>query len=98
AAVIDDAETAAPSIAIAALAHGSGAGELAASVLGSRHGVAMCEAAVTLASSGQADAIVALTQEGRTARLLSALRPRAPVLAITEHDAVARRLAMVWGV
>ena len=42
---------------------------------GNRHGRALCEAAVTLASAGEADAIVAVTREGRTARLLSALRP-----------------------
>jgi pyruvate kinase len=58
----------------------------------------MSEAAVTLASSGQADAIVALTREGRTAQLLSTLRPRATVIAITEHDVIARRLALAWGV
>ena len=37
---------------------------------GSRHGRALCEAAVTLAAAGQADAIVAVTREGKTARLL----------------------------
>ena len=36
------------------------------------HGRALCEAAVTLAAAGQADAIVAVTREGKTARLLSA--------------------------
>ncbi len=42
----------------------------------SRHGRAICEAAVTLATTGQAEAIVAVTREGKTARLLSCLRPR----------------------
>ena len=41
------------------------------------HGRAMCEAAVTLASTGQAEAIVAVTRYGKTAQLLSSLRPRA---------------------
>ena len=45
----------------------------------------MCEAAVTLASTGQAEAIVAVTREGKTARLLSSLRPRALILAITPY-------------
>ncbi len=99
AAVIADAETVAPSIfGSPGLPHGTPVSEVAQTLLGSRHGVAMCEAAVTLASSGQADAIVALTREGRTAQLLSTLRPRAAVLAITEHDSVARRLALSWGV
>ena len=63
-----------------------------------RHGRAMCEAAVTLATSGQAEAIVALTRFGKTAQLLSSLRPRASILAVTPSDAVARRLKLYWGV
>jgi len=63
-----------------------------------RHGRAMCEAAVTLASTGQADAIVAVTRLGKTAQLLSSLRPRASILAVTASDAVARRLQLHWGV
>jgi pyruvate kinase len=62
------------------------------------HGRAMCEAAVTLASSGQAAAIVAVTRFGRTAQLLSSLRPRASILAVTPSDVVARRLKLYWGV
>jgi len=62
------------------------------------HGRAMCEAAVTLASSGQAEAIVAVTLHGMTARLLSSLRPRASILAVTPSDSVARRLKLYWGV
>jgi pyruvate kinase len=66
--------------------------------INSRHGRALCEAAVTLAASGQADAIVAVTREGKTARLLSALRPSAPVLAPTPDALVAGTLALLWGV
>jgi pyruvate kinase len=62
------------------------------------HGRAMCEAAVTLATSGQAEAIVALTHYGKTAQLLSSLRPRAGILAVTPTDTVARRLKLYWGV
>jgi pyruvate kinase len=65
---------------------------------GSLHGRAMCEAAVTLATTGQADAIVAVTREGKTARLLSSLRPRAPILGVTDSDSVAAALALYWGV
>jgi pyruvate kinase len=62
------------------------------------HGRALCDAAVTLARSGQADAIVAVTRYGKTARLLSALRPKAPIYAATDSGAVAERLALQWGV
>ena len=62
------------------------------------HGRAMCEAAVTLASSGQAEAIVAVTLHGKTAQLLSSLRPPASIVAVTPSDAVARRLTLYWGV
>jgi len=62
------------------------------------HGRAMCEAAVTLASTGQAEAIVAVTRFGKTAQLLSSLRPRASILAITPSAAVARQLQLYWGV
>jgi pyruvate kinase len=71
---------------------------LAVDPTGSRHGRALCEAALTLASAGEADAIVAVTREGKTARLLSALRPRAPIYAVTASEAVAGRLSLFWGV
>jgi len=64
----------------------------------SRHGRAMGEAAVTLATTGQAAAIVAVTRQGKTAQLLSALRPPATIIAVTASDTVARRLALHWGV
>jgi pyruvate kinase len=62
------------------------------------HGRALGEAAVTLARRGHADAIVAVTREGKTARLLAALRPPAPIYAVTPAPTVARRLALYWGV
>ncbi len=49
------------------------------------HARALCEAAVTLAERGDAAAIVAVTRGGGTARHLSALRPRVPILAITDR-------------
>ena len=64
----------------------------------SRHGHALAQAAVTLATTGQADAIVAVTTEGRTARLLSACRPAAPILAATPDGRVAGSLSLLWGV
>jgi pyruvate kinase len=65
---------------------------------GSLHGHALCEAAVTLATAGQADAIVAVTKEGKTARLLSSLRPPAPIIAATPDPDVAGTLTLFRGV
>lgn len=64
----------------------------------SRHGHALCEAAVTLATTGHADAIVAITEEGKTARLLASLRPTSPILAATPGEPVASRLTLLRGV
>jgi len=66
--------------------------------IGGGHIQALCEAAVTLANRGEASAIVAVTRGGGTARRLSALRPRAPIIATTDRDDTARRLALYWGV
>ena len=61
-------------------------------------GRALCEAAVTLASHSGAAAIVAVTRGGKTARVLSTLRPRAAIYAATNSAEVARKLALVWGI
>ena len=66
--------------------------------IGSRHGRALCEAAVTLATVGQADAIVAVTREGKTARLLATLRPVVPVIAATPSAQVAATLVLFRGI
>jgi pyruvate kinase len=62
------------------------------------HLPSLCDAAVTLAARGGADVIVTLTREGRTARVLAARRPHAPIYAATNKDEVARRLCLWWGV
>src|SRR5207248_3558186 len=62
------------------------------------HAQALCAAAVTLAQRADAQAIVAVTRGGGTARRLSALRPRPPIFATTDRDDTARRLAIYWGV
>ena len=62
------------------------------------HSRALCESAVTLATTGHADAIIAVTRGGKTARLLSALRPGTPIFAATENQAIASSLALFWGV
>jgi pyruvate kinase len=65
---------------------------------GSLHGRALCEAAVTLASTARADAIVAVTREGKTARLLSALRPSTQVFAATSNADLVGACSLQWGV
>jgi pyruvate kinase len=69
-----------------------------ASLMHAEHGRALCEAAVTLADRGRAVAIVAVTREGNTARMLAALRPEARIFAATHSAAVARRLMLHRGV
>lgn len=52
-----------------------------------------CQAAADL----EAKAIVAFTQSGTTARLLSKYRPGVPILAFTNDAATYRRLPLFWG-
>ena len=61
-------------------------------------GHSICHAAVGLANEVAAAAIVARTRSGRTARILSALRPGVPIFALCERDTVARGLALFRGV
>ena len=65
---------------------------------GSLYGRGLCEAAVTLAATARADAIVAVTREGKTARMLAALRPSTEVFAVTSSTEVARATSLLWGV
>ena len=62
------------------------------------HGPAICQAAVTLAELGEAVAIVAVTRGGKTARVLSAMRPRADIFAAIDQAEISKRLALSWGV
>jgi pyruvate kinase len=62
------------------------------------HARAVCDAAVTLVREIDADAIAAYTRSGRTAQILSKLRPPAPILAMTQRGTVARGLALWRGV
>lgn len=43
-------------------------------------------------------AIVAPTESGHTARMISKYRPKAPIIAVTFNDSVTRKLSLVWGV
>ena len=64
----------------------------------SPHSLALGEAAVALATSAHAKAIVALTRAGKTARLLAAMRPQSAIVAVTPNEHVAGQLSLVWGV
>jgi pyruvate kinase len=59
---------------------------------------AMSDAASFSAQELKARAIVAFTQSGYTARLISQDRPPVPIIAFTPHERVRRRLALDWGV
>jgi pyruvate kinase len=60
---------------------------------------ALAYAAVTLAGAGRdVVGIACYTRTGRTARILSALRPRVPIYAFGPGDTVVRRLGLVHGV
>lgn len=59
---------------------------------------AVAMAAVETAYSTNAKAIFVRTNSGRTARIISRLRPDIPIIAITPHLKVYNQLAMNWGV
>ncbi len=65
-----------------------------------RRGTALsvARAAATLAREVEARAIVVITRTGRTAQLLSKERPTTPLVAFTEAEPTARRLALWWGI
>lgn len=44
------------------------------------------------------NAIITPTESGHTTRMISKYRPKAPIVAVTSHPTVMRRLALVWGV
>jgi pyruvate kinase len=45
-----------------------------------------------------AAAIITSTESGHTAKMVSKYRPRAPIVAVTPHARVMRKLSLVWGV
>ncbi len=59
---------------------------------------AISDAAATAAHVLKARAIVAFTQSGFSARLMSQERPDVPIIALTPFADVRRRLALSWGV
>lgn len=59
---------------------------------------AICAAASAAAKAVAASAVVAFSEQGTTARLISKQRPRAPIVAFTPSESVKRRMALYWGV
>src|SRR5262249_9979698 len=55
-------------------------------------------AAVAAARQMKIGTVLAYTESGYTARLLSSLRPSAQILALTPNDETLRRMALYWGV
>ena len=58
---------------------------------------AIGHAATTAAQGVNAKAIVAFTQSGSTARLISKRRPATPIVAFTPHQTIWRQLCLCWG-
>ncbi|OGL07679.1 MAG: pyruvate kinase [Candidatus Rokubacteria bacterium RIFCSPLOWO2_02_FULL_73_56] len=59
---------------------------------------AIADAAASAAHTLDARAIVAFTESGFSARLISGERPDVPIIALTPSPEVRRRLALSWGV
>ena len=59
---------------------------------------AVCNATHHASKLINAHSIVAFTQTGSTARLISKYRPRADILASTPHSTIMNRMALYWGV
>jgi len=68
------------------------------SIAAATHVRALSEAAVSLSRRANAYAIVAVTREGQTARLLSAMRPQSIIVATTDKPEIARCLSLCHGV
>ena len=59
---------------------------------------AVVHAASQAAEDSHARVVAVYTETGRTAKFLSKLRPPCPIIALTFKPAVARRMALYWGV
>ena len=59
---------------------------------------AICDAAATTARDIDADAIIAVTKSGFTARRVSKFRPKQPIIAATPELTTFHQLSLSWGV
>lgn len=58
----------------------------------------MARAAQALAADKNVTAVACFTTEGKTAWLMSKIRPRVPIMAFTPNENAYRRMAFLWGV
>jgi pyruvate kinase len=65
---------------------------------GSPARLACINAAVYAAHQAEARIILAFTESGRTARLVSSFRASQPIVALTQNERAFRRMALYWGV
>ena len=56
------------------------------------------KAVVKIAKDLHAAAIIASTERGGTAQMISKFRPAGPIVAVSPHEAIVRRLQLNWGV
>ena len=56
------------------------------------------KAVVKIAQDLHAAAIIASTERGGTAQMISKFRPTCPIVAVSPHEAIVRRLQLNWGV
>jgi pyruvate kinase len=59
---------------------------------------ATMDSAVTLAERAEARTLLAFTESGRSVRLVSAFRPRLPIVALTSREETFQQMALYWGV
>ena len=59
---------------------------------------AICLSASSAAAAIGASAIVAFSERGTTARLVSKQRPAAPIIGFTPFEPIRRQMALYWGV
>lgn len=59
---------------------------------------AICDATTAAAADINADAIIAVTKDGETARLMSKYRPEIPIIGATNSEKTYRQLSLNWGV
>ncbi|GKV69581.1 pyruvate kinase [Sporosarcina sp. NCCP-2716] len=58
---------------------------------------AIGQAAAYTAINLKVNAVIAPTESGTTARMISKYRPGCPIISVTSSEATARRLTLVWG-
>ncbi|NCO68652.1 MAG: pyruvate kinase [Nitrospirae bacterium CG_4_10_14_0_8_um_filter_41_23] len=67
-------------------------------IRGNTFSEATANAACRAAEDIKSEAIVAFTQSGFTARLLSKFRPKVPIIALTPDERIKNRVCLYWGV